>query len=34
MILQRPRITVGDAGFEPGTTASEVWRDTNEPPLN
>ena len=29
MILLRPRIIVGDAGFEPGT---EVWRATNEPP--
>ena len=28
MILQRPRIIVGDAGFEPGTSASEVWRAT------
>ena len=26
MILQRPRIIVGDAGFEPGTSAPEVWR--------
>ena len=32
MILQRPRIIVGDADFEPGTSASEVWRATNEPP--
>ena len=32
MILQRPRIIVGDAGFEPRTTASEVWRATNETP--
>ena len=32
MILQRPRIIEGDAGFEPGTSASEVWRATNEPP--
>ena len=24
--------TVRDAGFEPGTTASEVWSSTNEPP--
>ena len=32
MILHRPRIIVGDAGFEPGTSASEVWRATNEPP--
>ena len=24
--------TVGDAGFEPGTTASVVWSATNEPP--
>ena len=29
MILQRIRIIVGDAGFEPGT--SEVWCATNEP---
>ena len=28
MILQRPRIIVGDSGFEPGTSASEVWRAT------
>ena len=26
MILQRPRIIVGDARFEPGTSAPEVWR--------
>ena len=26
MILQRPRIIVEDAGFEPGTSAPEVWR--------
>ena len=32
MTLQRPRINEGDAGFEPGTSASEVWRATNEPP--
>ena len=32
MILQRIRIIVGDAEFEPGTSASEVWRTTNEPP--
>ena len=32
MILQRPRIIVGDAGFEPGTSVLEVWRATNEPP--
>ena len=25
MSLQRIRIIVGDAGFEPGTSASEVW---------
>ena len=30
MILQRPRIFVGDAGFEPRTSASEVWCATNE----
>ena len=29
MILQRPRVIVGDAGYEPGTSASEVWRATN-----
>ena len=28
MILQRPRIIVGDVGFEPGTSAPEVWRAT------
>ena len=32
MILQRIRIIVVDAGFEPGTSAIEVWRTTNEPP--
>ena len=32
MILQRIRIMVVDAGFEPGTSAQEVWRATNEPP--
>ena len=32
MILQCPRIIVVDAGFEPGTSAPEVWRATNEPP--
>ena len=32
MILQRIRIIVGDAGFEPGTSAPEIWRATNEPP--
>ena len=32
MILQRPRIIVGDAGFKPRTSAPEVWRATNEPP--
>ena len=32
MILQRPRIIVGNAGFEPGSSSSEVWRATNEPP--
>ena len=32
MILQRPRIIVGDAGFYPGTSVSEVWRATKEPP--
>ena len=29
MILQRPRIIVGDAEFEPGTSPSEVWHTTN-----
>ena len=32
MILQRIRIIVVDAGVEPGTSAPEVWRATNEPP--
>ena len=32
MILQRIRIIVGDAGFEPRTSAPEVWCATNEPP--
>ena len=32
MILQRIRIIAVDAGFEPGTSAPEVWRATNEPP--
>ena len=32
MILQRTRTIVVDAGFEPGTSASEVWCATNEPP--
>ena len=32
MILQRPCILLGDAGFEPGASASEVWCATNEPP--
>ena len=32
MILQRIRIIVGDTGFEPGTSAPEVWCATNEPP--
>ena len=30
MILQRFRIIVGDAGFEPGTSTPEVWCTTNE----
>ena len=30
--LQHPRITVADAGFEPGTSASEVWCAVNQPP--
>ena len=32
MILQCIRIIVGDAGFEPGTSAPEVMCVTNEPP--
>ena len=32
MILQRLRIVLVDAGFEPGTSAPEVWCATNEPP--
>ena len=32
MILQRIRIIVGDAGFEPGTSAPQVWCATYEPP--
>ena len=32
MILQRIRIIVVDARFEPGTSAPEVWCATNEPP--
>ena len=32
MILQRLRIIVEDAGFEPWTSAPEVWCATNEPP--
>ena len=32
MILQRIWVIVGDAGFEPGTSASEVWHASNEPP--
>ena len=32
MILQRIRIFVVDVGFEPGTSAPEVWCATNEPP--
>ena len=32
MILQRIRTIVGDAGFEHGTSATEVWCATNEPP--
>ena len=32
MILQRPRIIVGDARFETGTSAPEVWRAANGPP--
>ena len=32
MILQRIMIILGDAGFEPATSAPEVWCATNEPP--
>ena len=32
MILQRTRIIEGDAEFEPGTSVTEVWCATNEPP--
>ena len=32
MVLQHIRIIVGDAGFDPGTSALEVWRASNEPP--
>ena len=32
MILQRTRIIVGDAGFEPRTSAPEIWCASNEPP--
>ena len=32
MILQRIRIIAVDAGFEPGISAPEVWRATNETP--
>ena len=32
MILQRIRSVVGDAEFEAGTSAPEVWCVTNEPP--
>ena len=31
MILQRIRITVKDAGFEPETSAPQVWCATDEP---
>ena len=31
MILQRIRIIVGDARFEPRTSAPEVWCSTNKP---
>ena len=31
MILQRIMIIVGDAGFEPGTSAPEAWCANNEP---
>ena len=32
MILQLIRIIVGDAEFEPGTAATEVWCISNEQP--
>ena len=32
MILQCIRIIVGDAAFEPGTFAPEIWCATYEPP--
>ena len=32
MILQCPRIIVGVAGFDPGSSAPEVWHASNEPP--
>ena len=32
MILQRISIIVGDAGFEPRTSAPEAWCATNKPP--
>ena len=32
MVLQLIKIIVGDAGFEPGTSAPKVWCATNEPP--
>ena len=32
MILQRIRIILVDTGFEPVTSAPEVWCATNEPP--
>ena len=32
LIQQRIRIIVGEAGFEPGTSAPEVWCAANEPP--
>ena len=31
MILQRIKIIMGDAGFDPGTSAPEVWCATAEP---
>ena len=31
MILQRTRILAGDAGFEPGNSAPDVWCSSNEP---
>ena len=32
MILQRIKIIMGEAGFEPGTSAPKAWCASNEPP--